>query len=637
MESRRRVAAVLWGAFALVVLLIVRTPAGGTASIDNAEATSAPTIRWGDFADTVLAASSASCTCPCEPNAPSPAAGATNVAVDARLSWKVPAPKGCDSFRMLASTGGVNADANPFRLVELATDPVGEVPIGPAYSLGFVSSLDFSPDGLLYGSDGEFCLVDPSTGATRTVCGSLYTPSGRPVSLTGFAFHPNGTLYGMEWDMDTDDNVFYTIDLAHCTATEVCRISSFAGSAWGIDFSPEGVLYGAFGELVKFDLVKGTATIVGRRFSLPFINDIDYAPDGFLYGVDNMQWRLYKINPSTGLVVDDYGPYNSALWGVASECVAPACPGGSAGAFIQALDAASTPGVPTPRGPAGRRLAVGDELGALAQRGLRLDRLALRGGASDAEETPGRSATDDETSSLLYAAAGGGSSDVVCDVYLDTVNPPVKAVGRSVRPPVVGDVWTCNSRVLQPDLTYYWKVVARNSCGVTKAGPVWSFRTNSLIFQDTFPSTTIDPAQWPVVNGATIDETGQSETSPPYSLRLNAYPDGGDSVESTVIDLSSYAQITLSYCFQQGGGNDPDETDDLIFEYYSGAGWVELGRQLGADPAMTGFECVTTALPAGALTSQFKLRIRCVGTAPGPDGLSVNDDWFVDDVTLYLD
>jgi hypothetical protein len=138
------------------------------------------------------------------------------------------------------------------------------------------------------------------------------------------------------------------------------------------------------------------------------------------------------------------------------------------------------------------------------------------------------------------------------------------------------------------------------------------------------------------VNGATIDDTGRSETSPPYSLRLSADPNGGDSVESAVINLSGYAKVTLSYCFQQGGdGNDPDETDDLIFEYYNGDGWVELGRQLDADPATTSFECVTITLPAEALTSQFKLRIRCVGTAPGLDGRFGNDDWFVDDVSLH--
>lgn len=635
MESRRRVAGVWVGVFAVVVLLVVLTPAEGTAFDGNVETKPVVTILAGDFAEAALAASSTSCTCPCGPDTPSPAAGATGVAIDTRLSWKVPAPKGCDRFRLLASTGGIGGDVNPFSLVELATDPVREVSLGPAYSLGFVPSMDSSPDGFLYGSYDELCIVDPSTGSTRTVCGSLYTAKGRPVLLNGMAFHPDGTLYGIEWDSDTDDNVFYTIDLARCTATEVCRISIYVGDAWGIDFSPEGVLYGAFAELVRFDLAKGTATIVGRRFSLPFINDIDYAPDGFIYGVDNMEWRLYKINPSTGLIVAEYGPYDSELWGVASECLAPVCPGGTAGALVQALNAASTPGSPAPREPAGRLRAVGDELQALTKRGRRLDRLALRDAGTGAEDTTGRSAAEDETSSPLFAAAADGSSDIVCAVYLDTVNPPVKGVGRSVLPPAAGDVWICNPGVLRPDLTYYWRVVARNSCGVMATGPVWSFKTQGPIFQDTFSSTTIDPAQWPVVKGAIIDDTGRSETSPSCSLRLGADPNGGDSVESAAINLSGYAKVTLSYCFKQAGdGNDPDGTNDLVFEYYNGDGWVELGRQLDADPATTSFQCVAIALPAEALAAQFKLRVRCVGTTSDRDGPSGNKEWFVDDVTL---
>lgn len=138
-----------------------------------------------------------------------------------------------------------------------------------------------------------------------------------------------------------------------------------------------------------------------------------------------------------------------------------------------------------------------------------------------------------------------------------------------------------------------------------------------------------------VVKGAIIDDTGRSETSPSCSLRLGADPNGGDSVESAAINLSGYAKVTLSYCFKQAGdGNDPDGTNDLVFEYYNGDGWVELGRQLDADPATTSFQCVAIALPAEALAAQFKLRVRCVGTTSDRDGPSGNKEWFVDDVTL---
>jgi hypothetical protein len=250
--------------------------------------------------------------------------------------------------------------------------------------------------------------------------------------------------------------------------------------------------------------------------------------------------------------------------------------------------------------------------------------VARRSGVSGAEAT-----------SLLLLHAAGGSSGITCDVYLDTVSPPVKLTSQNVQPPETGDVWTCDPGVLRPDLTYYWQVVVKNACGTTIAGPVWSFTTKGPIFKDTFPSTTIDAAKWAVVKDAGVDDLGLSEPSAPYSLRLNAHPNGGDAVESVTIDLSGYAKVTLSYYYEQGANlNDPDENDDLIVEYYDGTTWVELSRQLGKDPAMTTYKCVTVPLPAGALTAQFKLRIRCVGTGSG-GGPFVNDEWFVDDVTLY--
>ncbi len=293
-----------------------------------------------------------------EPNDPNPAAGARDVPVDTRLSWRVARPKACGQFRILASTGGISASLHPFSLVELMMDSVKEVPIGPAYSLGFVACLDSSPEGLLYGADGEFCVIDPDKGSARTICGTLHTPSGTPVSLTGIAFHPDGTLYGVELDIDSFENVFYVIDLGKCTATEVCRMSSFQASVWGIDFSADGVLYGAFAELVKLDLKKGTASIVGRRFSLPFVNDIDCAPDGFIYAVDNLDGLLYKIDPSTGLVVKQYGPYESELWGVASECLGKTSAVQAASTFRQASEGTWAAGRSTWQEPGGRWLAA---------------------------------------------------------------------------------------------------------------------------------------------------------------------------------------------------------------------------------------------------------------------------------------
>ncbi len=480
MEIRRSAASVLRRLLAGAVVLIVLAPAQGTTS-DGGGATNPPATRPGDSVGPVTIHASAPCVSPCEPNGPSPADGATDVPVDALLSWTVPVPIGCEGFRLLASTG-IDPALNPFSLVELATDPESEIAIDPARSIGFVSSLDFSPDGLLYGADGEICLIDPSNGSAQTICQTLSTPDGTPVSLNGIAFHPNGTLYGIDWDMETDQNVFYLIDMAKCLATEVCRTASIRGSAWGIDFSPDGVLYGAFSELVRFDLTKRTATIVGRRFSLPFVNDIDYAPDGFIYAVDNMESRLYKISPSTGSVVDQYGPYDSELWGVVSECTAPFCAGQPGEALLLYQSAAARAGWSTRREPGWLWYDAEEELTAMGKRGLMLERLAS-GSAKIAVEDGAGVAPADEASPSLQAAAAAIGSDITCDVYMDTVRPPARLIHQDV-PPVAGRAWTCEHRVLRPGTTYYWRVVAKRPCGALTLGPVWSLTTKS-------PSATI--------------------------------------------------------------------------------------------------------------------------------------------------
>ncbi len=274
---------------AAAVLLIVLAPAQGTTS-DDRGVTKPTTARPGDWADPIAIHSRAPCAAPCEPNSPSPVEGATDVPVDTLLSWDVPAPKGCDGFRVLASTGGIDEGLNPFSLIELATDPVSEVPIGRAHSIGFVASLDFSPN-------------------------------------------------------------------------------------------------------------------------------------GFIYAVDNVEWRLYKINPSKGLVVDEFGPYGSELWGVASECLLPSCSGQATAVLIPSLHAASTAGWQMPQEPAGLWRAAGDELTTTMKRGLMLERLALRSGKI-AGEDGARVATAGETSPSLQAAAAEVGSDITCDVYLDTVRPP---------------------------------------------------------------------------------------------------------------------------------------------------------------------------------------------------------------------
>jgi hypothetical protein len=102
-------------------------------------------------------------------------------------------------------------------------------------------------------------------------------------------------------------------------------------------------------------------------------------------------------------------------------------------------------------------------------RRLSASRSAASGGAqADASTVAGAAPT------VRLQALAEDPNRVTFDVFLDTADPP------SAR--VCGDVETQTCRVGPLDFCarYYWQVVAKNACGETTAGPVWSFRTESV-------------------------------------------------------------------------------------------------------------------------------------------------------------
>lgn len=156
--------------------------------------------------------------------------------------------------------------------------------------------------------------------------------------------------------------------------------------------------------------------------------------------------------------------------------------------------------------------------------------------------------------------------------------------------------------------------------------------TRGLPFFDNFDaSTTFDAQNWHTVTNVTIDGLGTAEPSAPNALRLNGTPLGnGDALISQSINMAAYSDATLSYYFQvRGGGESPDAGDDLFIEYRSPSDtWVQLSTHLGSLADMTTFQQVTLPLPAGAMHSAFRLRIRSNAT------VGAFDDWFVDDVSI---
>jgi len=215
-------------------------------------------------------------------------------------------------FRLLGGTG--SAGTNSFSLVELQTDPVQEIPIGKArYNPG----LDTDPSGTLYGASNELRIIDPTDGSSTRV-GSIDSLLESRMLMRSISFAPDGRLYGVA----TESGDLYEIDPETAWATWICEIPEYI---WGIDFAPDGTLYGAAWKLFIIDIDNATCQVVEVGDLVPhtILNDIDVAPDGFIYAVNHSSKTMYKIDPDSDpdlpLIINEYGPYETEIWGIASQ------------------------------------------------------------------------------------------------------------------------------------------------------------------------------------------------------------------------------------------------------------------------------------------------------------------------------
>jgi len=236
---------------------------------------------------------------------PLPPDGAPYVSPHTDLSWRTSAIG--EGFRLLGCAGAVGPD--PYDLVELQAEPAAQIPIGPS---SYSPAIDFSPGGVLYGAGTELVTIDPADGSTSLI-GTIHSDTEPIIWMQGIAFHPGGALYGVA------GTALYSIDPATAFATQIGDIGDFV---WGIDFAPDGTLYGTGADLVIID--PGTAGIVSTVGSLPVagIVDIDFAPDGLIYGVYYAPSSLYRITPSDAAAAL-IASYATQLWGVASQPLPP--------------------------------------------------------------------------------------------------------------------------------------------------------------------------------------------------------------------------------------------------------------------------------------------------------------------------
>jgi len=540
---------------------------------------------------------------------PCPADGAFCVPVDTVLSWGAPA------FRLLGGTG--SDGLNPFSLVELQTDPVKEGLVGPA---GDNLGLDFAPDGRLYGAGSSLRIINPTDGSFATICPR--SPTGSYILMSSIAFHPNGTLYGV----GLLDKYLYTVDTATCFATTVGPISG--ATVWCIDFAPDGTLYGAFANLVTLDPGSGRVLrIIGPIKCLDtqvYVNDIDFAPDGQIYAVHFESKMLYKIDPVDPSHATGFGPYDSELWGVASEVT---CGTGRVGAMGLTLGGLAPSGnahaatlelASLESGP-----AVGEALSdAVRDEQILRDKSRHLVDQHTAQSHIEKEAQGDDTLSLFSmsseprAAALAPAGSTTYDVFLDTVNPPQRRICHDIQ------ARSCDPGTLNSSMRYYWQVVARTASGETQ-GPVWSFTTATctLVFEDTFPTSSLDTSKWTYRYGSpTVDTDAVGEPSAPYSLHLGSY----DQVQSRTLDLLGVDCAVLTYQWQRSS---TESGDDLYVDFWDGQTWQALATHLANEGQADVFTKERSILPRTALHSAFRLRFRAHCDSRW-------DDWFIDDIRL---
>jgi hypothetical protein len=167
------------------------------------------------------------------------------------------------------------------------------------------------------------------------------------------------------------------------------------------------------------------------------------------------------------------------------------------------------------------------------------------------------------------------------------------------------------------------------------------FTPLSVPFFDEFLTAGEPNASFWVNDDADVDSLASGPPSPPYSLNLNGFPDGGDTVDLRPIDLTGFggSGVALSYAYQPGGtGNSPEPGDSLMVFFKNDMGvWIKVRSYPGTtvQPFVTEVVDVESAPSGGGsyLYSQFQIRFQSKGTL---NNFQVLDDWFVDNVLLSV-
>ena len=171
--------------------------------------------------------------------------------------------------------------------------------------------------------------------------------------------------------------------------------------------------------------------------------------------------------------------------------------------------------------------------------------------------------------------SGGAAPDTFFDVFIGVDPQPVKPV-------CIGTTETmCDPGVLEPGMTYYWRVVARNSCGETPS-LVWMFTTE--ILPTGIP--TISPTPWPTDSPTPLfTETPQATSTqgpPPGAGPCGRRTAISGMRGSSVLNTSNEPDFAKPSCYKAG----MDNMTLWCFEVPEPGGFVQLTAtaQAGAAP-----------------------------------------------------
>jgi len=153
-----------------------------------------------------------------------------------------------------------------------------------------LGAITFSPDGVLFGENGDLYRIDTQTGIA-TLVGS----SNPAVSVFGMAFDPKGNL----WGILASGAQLVRINTLTGAVISTVNLSQNVGTPGDLVFAPDGTLIGsAFGDTtasnILFDVDPNTGTVSNIRTVTG-----GFPPQGmgFTSACSQVIGGIYKFNP----------------------------------------------------------------------------------------------------------------------------------------------------------------------------------------------------------------------------------------------------------------------------------------------------------------------------------------------------